>query len=183
MVLTSFSAIQPVRLFALAFFLLTAPRFLLAQTDAFLAESVKKWDNAMAYTLETARAIPDSVYGFKPTPEMFSFAEQLDHIGRNMTWLAGDYLLGKKFEHPLLAKEHRLPAETLELLEASLAFAREAIATTPADSLEVTRKFFAGPMTRRQIIALMHDHHTHHRGQLVVYLRLNGVKPPRYRGW
>ncbi|MFA9454721.1 MAG: DinB family protein [Candidatus Aminicenantaceae bacterium] len=25
------------------------------------------------------------------------------------------------------------------------------------------------------------DHITHHRGQTVVYLRLNGIKPPQYR--
>ena len=25
------------------------------------------------------------------------------------------------------------------------------------------------------------DHVTHHRGQMVVYLRLNGIKPPQYR--
>jgi uncharacterized damage-inducible protein DinB len=30
---------------------------------------------------------------------------------------------------------------------------------------------------------LMHDHHTHHRGQIIVYLRLNGLKPPKYVGW
>jgi len=30
---------------------------------------------------------------------------------------------------------------------------------------------------------LLNDHQTHHRGQLVVYLRLNGIKPPAYIGW
>jgi uncharacterized damage-inducible protein DinB len=25
------------------------------------------------------------------------------------------------------------------------------------------------------------DHLSHHRGQMVVYLRLNGIKPPQYR--
>ena len=163
--------------------LLCSISFAFGQADPFLKESLTKWDNATAYTLETARAMPDSAFGFKPVPEMFSFSEQLDHIGRNMTWLAGDYLAGEKFEHPLLEKELRSPAETIELLEASLAFARAALANTSPDSLDLTKKFFAGPMTRRQIIALMHDHHTHHRGQLVVYLRLQGVKPPRYRGW
>jgi uncharacterized damage-inducible protein DinB len=44
-------------------------------------------------------------------------------------------------------------------------------------------KFFAGPITRRQILILMHDHQTHHLGQLIVYLRLKGIKPPDYIGW
>jgi len=43
--------------------------------------------------------------------------------------------------------------------------------------------FFAGPMTIRQILILMHDHQPHHLGQIVVYLRLKGIKPPDYVGW
>ena len=100
-----------------------------------------------------------------------------------MTWLAGDYLAKQKFNHPLKGKKELTPVEIIELLNASLAFAQEAIAHTSPDSLSVTKSFFAGPMSRRQIIALMHDHHTHHRGQLLVYLRLNGIKAPKYRGW
>ncbi len=38
-------------------------------------------------------------------------------------------------------------------------------------------------MTERQIINLMNDHLTHHRAQAIVYLRLNGVMPPKYVGW
>ena len=58
-----------------------------------------------------------------------------------------------------------------------------AIAQLPASALEEEVKFFAGPMNKRQIVALLHDHMTHHRGQLMVYLRLKGIKPPQYRGW
>jgi uncharacterized damage-inducible protein DinB len=154
-----------------------------AQDSLFLQETLKKWQNAAAYTLEVARAMPSEKFDFKPADEERTFGEQLDHIGQNMTWLAGDYLAGEKFEHLLKEKKERTPEETIELLSASLLFAQEAIANTPPDSLAVVKNFFASPMSRRQIIALMHDHHTHHRGQLIVYLRLNGIKPPKYRGW
>ncbi|MDT8346268.1 MAG: DinB family protein, partial [Flavobacteriaceae bacterium] len=43
--------------------------------------------------------------------------------------------------------------------------------------------FFAGEKTKIQILNLLHDHVTHHRGQLVVYLNLKEIKPPRYTGW
>ena len=151
--------------------------------DAFIAESLKKWDNATQYTLEVARALPLESFGFRAAPEEMTFAAQLDHIGQNMTWLAGDFLTGKPFTHPLANKKNRTPEETMTVLIAALAFAREAIAATPPSTLDNTKDFFAGPMTRRQIIALMHDHHTHLRAELVVYLRLKGIKPPTYRGW
>ena len=154
-----------------------------AQDSLFLKETLQKWQNAASYTLEVAQGMPFEKFDFKPMDEERSFGQQLVHIGENMTWLAGDYLAKQKFNHPLKGKKELTPVEIIELLNASLAFAQEAIAHTSPDSLSVTKSFFAGPMSRRQIIALMHDHHTHHRGQLLVYLRLNGIKAPKYRGW
>lgn len=34
--------------------------------------------------------------------------------------------------------------------------------------------------TKRQILLLLADHITHHRGQMLVYMRLNEIVPPRY---
>jgi uncharacterized damage-inducible protein DinB len=34
--------------------------------------------------------------------------------------------------------------------------------------------------TRRQFLMLMADHVTHHRAQMLVYLRLKGIVPPKY---
>jgi uncharacterized damage-inducible protein DinB len=155
----------------------------LAQNDNFLSESVLKWERATAYTLEIARAMPASDYGFRPCPQEMTFGQQLDHMAENMAWLAGDYLAAAKFSHPLATKKDRTPQETITVLTAALTYAHDAIAATKPDQLGDKKPFFAGPMSKRQIIALMHDHQTHHRGQLVVYLRLKGIKPPQYRGW
>ncbi len=38
-------------------------------------------------------------------------------------------------------------------------------------------------MNKLQINNPMQDHQTHHRAQLLNYLRLNGIKPPAYIGW
>ncbi len=154
-----------------------------AQDSLFLKESILKWQNASAYTLELAKAMSSENYDFRPVEDEQMFSEQLGHIGENMVWLAGTYLGDRKFEHPLLEKKVGTPVETVELLNASLLFAQHVLENLSPDSLNVVCDFFAGPMTRRQIINLMHDHHTHHRGQLIVYLRLKGIKPPKYRGW
>jgi len=34
--------------------------------------------------------------------------------------------------------------------------------------------------TKRQIFMILTDHVTHHRGQLIVYMRMKGVVPPEY---
>ena len=43
-------------------------------------DMVKDWERAKAYTKEYLDAMPADKYGFKPTPEMRSFAEQMLHL-------------------------------------------------------------------------------------------------------
>jgi uncharacterized damage-inducible protein DinB len=69
------------------------------------------------------------------------------------------------------------------MLDDAFEYAQKTIADLTEAELNEKVDFFAGQMTRRRILLLLTDHVTHHRGQLVVYLRLNNIKPPRYRGW
>lgn len=40
--------------------------------------------------------------------------------------------------------------------------------------------YFGLNRSKRQIFLLLADHITHHRAQMLVYMRLNGFVPPRY---
>ena len=91
-----------------------------AQDSLFLKESIQKWRNATAYTLELVKSMPFENYDFKPVEDERSFSEQLEHIGENMTWLAGTYLGGRKFEHPLLERKAHTPEETVEKIRSKL---------------------------------------------------------------
>ncbi len=69
--------------------------------------------------------------------------------------------------------------DVVAALAGSFAFARKAIATlTPANAFEVIKSPEPGFQTRATLasfgIALCWDHH----GQMVEYLRLNGIVPP-----
>ena len=112
-----------------------------------------------------------------------TFSEQLIHTGNNMIRLAGNQLGYKEEPKPKLPDNIAGPDQIREFLESSFAFAGRAIAHETEGSLNKKTKFFAGPKTHRQIVNLMNDHVTHHRGQLIVYLRLNGMSPGRYVGW
>jgi uncharacterized damage-inducible protein DinB len=69
------------------------------------------------------------------------------------------------------------------VLEQAYDYAIDAVNRFDARELGSAVKFFAGPMNNMQIINLINDHQTHHRGQMMVYLRLNGLTPPKYSGW
>ncbi len=141
-----------------------------------------KWKNAAAYTLEIAELMPEEHYDFKPTEEEMSFQQQLLHIMSNANWLSSDFLGGEKLTQDLRTAEYS-KAEVIAILREGFANVAAALENLQPEQLEESVKFFAGPMNKRQIMTLLNDHHTHHRGQLIVYLRLNGVKPPRYVGW
>lgn len=163
-----------------AFFVILLPKA--GHTQSFLADYKLKWTNAMEYTLEFAQAMPEDHYGYKPVPAEMSFREQLKHIAANMVWLSSSYLKGK---HTIIdpTKAGDSKKEIIEMLTQSFNYAKETVDGLQEKDLNETVEFFAGIMSRRRILLLMTDHVTHHRGQLVVYLRLNDVVPPSYRGW
>ncbi len=154
-----------------------------SQGEEWMTDLRKKWKNAASYTIEVAEAMPEEYYEFKPTEEEMSFRRQLVHLSGNMLWLSSSYLNHGAFNRDSVANWTPTKAATLELLRQSFDTAAEALERVDVAELGKEVQFFAGPMHLRQIILLMHDHLTHHRGQAIVYLRLKGIKPPAYRGW
>ncbi len=148
----------------------------------YLKEYQQKWANNKAYTLELAEAMPEEFYTYRPSEEQRTFQEQLLHIVGNMTWLTSSYLGGTKVAADLKKKDYK-KAEVIAIMTSAFDLAAEATAKLPVEELETTVDFFAGPMSKRQIMVLMNDHLVHHRGQVITYARLKGVKPPSYRGW
>lgn len=144
--------------------------------DAFL----EKWENSKNYLIEMAQLMPEEDYDYKPTERQRSFKEQLEHIQGNMDWLSTKYFGREK------DKSETFPSEKEEII-ASLERAFDAVgasvAATSEEELIETVEFFAGPKSKLQILNLLLDHVTHHRGQLIVYLNLKEIEPPRYVGW
>jgi len=168
----------------IAFILLTVlfHSSLSAQTSTPKEAFIEKWENSKNYLLEVAEAMPENAYNFKPTERQMSFKEQLIHIKGNMDWLSNFYFSNieyKRVETPLPSSK----AETIILLEIAFNSVAEIIKNTPDDNLKDTVDFLSEPKSKLQILNLLQDHVTHHRGQLVVYLNLNSIKPPKYIGW
>lgn len=149
--------------------------------DSLVSQLSRKWVHAKAYTLQIAELMPAEHYDFKPAPDEMSFKEQLLHTAQNMQRLSASYLLTDYKTQ--LKKEAGDKAAVLQILADSYDMALAAHQNLTAKQLGETVPFFAGPLTRRQILLLLHDHKTHHVGQLIVYLRLKGIKPPAYIGW
>ena len=149
----------------------------------FLQSAIQKLEHAKAYTLTVAELMPAERFTFQPTTEGMSFARQLVHLSENLGWLSSAYL---KHEASPILRDEKIVTEkdaVLAIVNRAYEYAIAALQSFPSAHLTDTVSFFAGPLTKLQIINLLNDHQTHHRAQLVVYLRLVGIKPSDYVGW
>ncbi len=148
-----------------------------------MAEVIKKvWQPSKEYLMEFANAMPEGKYEFKPTDEVFSFAEQLLHLAGANYWFFSTI----KGEKPPLPEEALKPEgksrdDVIKLVEESLAFGGDVIEGLTDESAAAEVSMGQRKLAAWKLIMFCVDHISHHRGQMVVYLRLNGIKPPQYR--
>jgi uncharacterized damage-inducible protein DinB len=152
--------------------------------DKFLQEASQKWKSATEYSQKVMEAMPQKHYGFKPVKDEMSFEEQLLHMANNMNWLGGKFLTNAPAPFPeKLVVAGKSRKEIVEIVSKSSSYVQLIIDNFDYNQLDELVDFPAGKLTKRQIITLLNDHQTHHRAQLLVYLRLKGEKPPKYIGW
>ncbi|MFZ9982075.1 MAG: DinB family protein [Cyclobacteriaceae bacterium] len=149
--------------------------------SVFIQSAFQKLENSRSYTLLVAKAMPIEKYDFRPSKESMTFAQQLHHLAENLGWLSSSYL--KSESNPISKKVPTGKDEIIVELELVYDYALQALRDFKVDRLTDQVSFFAGPLTEIQIINLINDHQTHHRGQLLVYLRMNNINPPAYIGW
>jgi len=149
----------------------------------FIQAAIQKLNRAKEYTLKVATLMPAEKYLFKPTPDEMNFGEQLLHLSQNLGWLSASYL--KQEQNPVKKSEMKVQDKDsiISVVNKAYGYAISALESFLPLHLKDPVTFFAGPMNKLQIVNLINDHQTHHRAQMLVYLRLNGIKPPDYVGW
>lgn len=127
--------------------------------------------------------MPADKYDFKPTAETMSFHGQLTHLVWNLAFLSEritggqvDFFKGKDPEK--LNKE-----EILLTLKDAFSYVGNLIEEIDDQELHEVIEFGGVNMSKENIFYLMRDHATHHRAQAILYLRMNGIGAPEYRGW
>jgi uncharacterized damage-inducible protein DinB len=140
------------------------------------------WKQGKEYTMEFAQAMPDDKYGFKPTEEVFSFAEQLLHVAGSNYWFFAS-MKGEKTPQPEEAfkPEGKTKEDVIKMVEESFAYGDGVVDGLTEEAVHEEMTMGKNKLIMWKILLFCVDHITHHRGQMVVYLRLNGIKPPQYR--
>lgn len=157
---------------------------LVAQQDVFIKDYLERLENSRKYLILVAATMPEEKYDFRASPESLTFAENLMHIGFAIDWHSQSLLGGRAsrdwktdtvFKVANNSKEEMI-ATINKTFDEAIELIKEFDVTQFDDQLD----YFGLDRSKRQIFLLLADHITHHRGQMLVYMRLNGLVPPRY---
>lgn len=158
-----------------------------------LADLIKDWEAQREMLLKAAEAMPADKFDYKPTPEQRTFGEQILHIAIGNVELMS--MLGTKRSRPFdvkLDSTRPIPestvkatkAEIIAMLSAAYDFGAAVLKEqTPAriNLLLSKETVYFGASTRGRVVWSLLAHAMDIYGQMVVYLRLNGVVPPASR--
>lgn len=182
-----FSALLSIALLFAAFALTAAPA-----TGASLAKDLQR-SIAQQRVLITdiVRAMPEASFDFKPTPAQRTFREAVLHVAGANSFLTG--FTGAKTKGPTVdmaqyQKTFGLVAKTkdevLAALHAGYTHLETAVKEFDDAAMleEVAGPPWVGKVARSTMFHYILSHNLNLYGQMVVYLRLEGVTPPASGG-
>jgi len=157
---------------------------LIAQQDKFIEDSIERLENSRKYLLLVADMMPEEKYGFKATDESLSFSENLMHIGYALDWhsqsLIGDREARVYQTDTIFKPANKTKTEMMARIDQTFTEAIALLQDVEPAQLDIELDYFGSTRSKRQIYMLLADHITHHRAQMLVSMRLNGLVPPRY---
>jgi uncharacterized damage-inducible protein DinB len=139
-----------------------------------------------------AEAMPEDKFDWAPTQgeykEVKTFAQQIKHVAA-VNFAFGAMILGEKSQVDMANIEMgpanvKTRAEVLAYMKDSFAYARKAIQSITAQNgtRSIKNPFGQGPdFTPVGLATLLSFHGMDHYGQMVEYLRMNGIVPPASR--
>jgi len=143
-----------------------------------LVSGVKAFhDEVKGYVLKSADQVPDALYGYRPTPEVRTFAQLFGHLA-DVNYQICAAAAGQKPPVQDIEKSKTTKAELTKVLGEALAYCDNVLAkTTDADAAKMI-DFFGSPMAKLPALAYNAGHNYEHYGNIVTYMRLNKMVPP-----
>ena len=154
-----------------------------------IAEALDSWiTNTEWHAVPAANAMPEAKYGFAPGVAIGefkgvrTFAEQVKHLAADNYWMAA-LILGKKPSAEMTDETGpdsvRTKAEIIAYLKGSFAALHQAVMSI--DDRNVVAPVDNGASWQKTRLSFAVDavaHSFDHYGQMVEYLRMNGIVPP-----
>jgi uncharacterized damage-inducible protein DinB len=153
-----------------------------AGSSASMAVSTTRmlWEQPTQYITTVAEELAESTYAYRPTKEVRSFGQLIGHVAGAQYLFCAAALGEPARAEDEIERTRTTKAELVAALKASTEYCARAYGQTDRAAQQPT-KLFGQERTRLFALGLNATHNAEHYGNMVTYLRLNGIVPPSSR--
>jgi len=138
-------------------------------------------DITRASIMDTAELLGEDLYSYRPTDEVRSAGQILAHVA-NAQYMICSVAAGEDSPATENFEESRTTkAQIIEALEMGFTYCDGVYDEMSDERGSAGVTFFGSPNTAHGVLAFNSAHNYEHYGNLVTYMRINGITPPSSR--
>ncbi len=142
-----------------------------------VASSKVFYQNARQDILRSAEKMPEDKYAFKPVDSVRSYGQVLAHVADGQYEFCG--AAASKQDEKNVEQTAKTKADIVAALKSAFAYCDAIYAgMTDAKAAEMIAAFGGAKITRLSMLDFNVSHTMEHYGNLVTYLRIEGLVPP-----
>ncbi len=144
--------------------------------NAGVASAKAVWMIPHGFVAKALEQTPESLFAFKPTPEVRSLGQLFAHVADG-EHLFCSLALGEPMMDSGVEKTRKTKAELIQALKEAAAHCDKAYAQNDVAG-HTPASFFGQSVNRMWLLNMNGAHDYEHYGNIVTYLRLKGIVPP-----
>jgi uncharacterized damage-inducible protein DinB len=151
-----------------------------AQSNSATAAARLLWESNRGFVSASAVDMPETLYSYRPTPEVRTFGELIGHVAGSQNMFCALVLGETVPAEDAIEKTAKTKAALIDALKKSNDYCTQAYATTDAANAAMIDLF--GQQRSKLYTLLMNAaHNSEHYGNIVTYMRINKMVPPSSR--
>jgi uncharacterized damage-inducible protein DinB len=151
-----------------------------AQALSATAEARALWKGNIGFLNQAADELPESLYSYRPTPDVRTMGELFAHIAGSQKMYCAMALGDKAPDEGDVEKTAKTKAAIVAALKESNTYCERAYAQTD-DKVKGSVDIFGQQRPRYYALIANASHDAEHYGNIVTYMRLNKLVPPSSR--
>jgi uncharacterized damage-inducible protein DinB len=151
-----------------------------AQAPSATGEARALWKSVIVNLNQAADELPESMYAYRPTPDVRSFGELFAHVAGSQKMYCAMALGDKAPDEADVEKTAKTKAAIVAALKESNTYCERAYALTD-DNVKAPVDIFGTQHPRFYALIANASHDGEHYGNIGTYMRLNKLVPPSSR--
>ena len=148
-----------------------------APASPLVAHGKGLYSGSQEIVLRAAEAMPEEGYGFRPTEAVRTFGQIVGHVADSQYGMCS-IVLGETNPAPAVEKTKTTKSDLVAALGEAFAYCQRAYAGLTDATAAETVQMMGGDSPKLGVLTVNNLHTIEHYGNMVTYLRMNGIVPP-----